>query len=198
MKTTTLFQLGGLATLLAAILYATSSLIYFVSGQPAGPTALGLWLNFFGDTLLLLGLGALFARQAQRGGVPALAGYVLMVLGTVFYIGNYAVALGIAAGAFTDAQIAQVPAYTRALAIMPWIWDAGLILFGISIYRAQVLPKYAGLLLVLIPFVQELGGVVGLFNPIFAILSAGTWAWLGLALLREKPAVSREAVVVVG
>lgn len=194
MKTTSLFQLGGVAVLLAALLYGIGSLMYFLSGQPEGPTAPGLWIAFVGDTLLVLGLGALFARQSQRGGLLGLAGYVLLVVGTMFFVGNYAVSLGVAAGVISDEQIAQVPAYTFSLSIMSWIWFAGLILFGISIYQAQVFPKYAGALLVLVALLQQSTGLVGFVAPIFAISSVVVWAWLGWALLTDKSVVLREPV----
>ena len=192
MKTTSLFQLGGIAVLLAAILYGIGNLVYFLSGQPDAPTALGLWIAFFGDTLLVLGLGALFARQSQRGGLLGLVGYVLLVLATMFFVGSYAVSLGVAAGVISDEQIAQVPSYALSSSIVPWIWFAGLIVFGISIYRAQVFPKYAGALLVLLALVQQLTGPLAFTRPIFAILSFVAWAWLGWILLTDKRVVSGE------
>lgn len=194
MKSTSLFQLGGAAILGAIILYSIGNLMYFLGGQPDGPTASGVWISIVGDTLLVLGLGALYARQAQRAGVLGLAGYVLPVLATMFYMGNYAVTLGLVAGVISAEQIAQVPAYTTALAIMPWLWMVGLIVLGISIYRAQVLPKYAGALLVLVAVLQQLTGVSALILPIFAVLSFVAWAWLGWSLLRGNRVVAGEAV----
>lgn len=190
MNKTTLFQLGGVAVLMAAGLYAIADIIYFVSGQPSAPTASGLWLAFAGDSILVLGLGALFARQAHRAGLLGLAGYVLMVLATMFFIGSYAVNLGVVAGAFTSEQVAQVSAFNLAVTIMSWMWFAGLILFGLSIYRAGVLPKNAGVLLIVVAIVQQLTGWVGFLAPVFTILSVVVWAWLGWALLREKRAVA--------
>jgi len=194
MKTTTLFQLGGVAVLLAAILYGIGNLMYFLSGQPEAPTVLGLWIAFFADTLLVLGLGALFARQSQRGGLLGLVGYVFLVVATMFFVGSYAVSLGVAAGVISNEQIAQDAAYTVSNSIMPWIWFAGLISFGISIYRAQVFPKYAGALLVLVAFVQQLTSFVDSLAPIFAISSVVAWAWLGWSLLSDKRLVSRQPV----
>jgi hypothetical protein len=194
MKSSSLFQLGGIAILIAAILYAIGDLIYFLSGQPTAPTVLGLWIAFFGDTLLVLGLGALYARQSHRAGILGLVGYVLLVVATMFFIGNYAVSLGVAAGVISNEQIAQVPAYTLSSSIMPWIWFAGLIVFGISIYRAQVFPKYAGALLVLVALVQQLTGLVDFAGPIFAFLSVVAWAWLGWVLLTGRSVVSREPI----
>ena len=192
MKTTSLFQLGGIAVLLSTILYGIGNLMYFLSGQPEAPTALGLWIGFFGDVLLVIGLGALFARQSQRGGLLGLVGYVLLVLATMFFVGSYAVSLGVAAGVISDEQIAQVPSYALSSSIVPWIWFAGLIVFGISIYRAQVFPKYAGALLVLLALVQQLTGPLAFTRPIFAILSFVAWAWLGWILLTDKRVVSGE------
>ncbi|MCA9866847.1 MAG: hypothetical protein KIS95_09350 [Anaerolineae bacterium] len=196
MKSSSLYRLGGLALLIAAILYAIGNLVYFLSGQPQAPTALGLWLAFAGDSILVLGLGALFARQSERGGILGLAGYVLLVLATMFFIGNYAVNLGVAAGAFTTEQIAQVPFFTVAGSVMSWMWFAGLVAFGISIYRAGVLPKYAGALLVLLAVVQQLIGLAGFLAPVFAVLSVASWAWLGWYLLAEKRSVAPDPALV--
>ncbi len=192
MKSTSLYQLGGEAILSAIILYSIGNVMYLLSGRPNGPTASGLWISIVGDTLLVLGLGALYARQAQRAGVLGLVGYVLPVVATMLYMGNYAVTLGLVAGAISAEQIAQVPAYTTALAIMPWLWMAGLIILGIAIYRAQVLPKYAGALLVLVAILQQLTGVASFVLPIFVVLSFVAWAWLGWALLRGKSAFAPE------
>ena len=49
MKTTSLFQLGGVAVLLSAVLAAIGNLMYFLSGQPDAPTTSGLWIAIFGD-----------------------------------------------------------------------------------------------------------------------------------------------------
>ncbi len=182
MRTTTLFQLGGIAVLLSAILAAIGNLMYFLSGQPDAPTTQGLWTAIFGDVFLVLGLGALFARQAQRGGVLGLAGYVLLMLASLYFVGSEAVSLGVAAGAISNEQTAQVSAYSLANSIFPWFWTAGLIVFGISIYRAQVFPKYAGVLLILTALIQQLAGPLAFTRPIFAVMAVASWAWLGWEL----------------
>lgn len=202
MKTTTLYQLGGIALLLSAILSAIGNLIYFLSGQPDAPTTPGLWIAIFSDAFLLFGLGALFARQAQRGGVLGLVGYVLLVLASLYFVGSEAIGLGVAAGAISNEQIAQVPAYSLSDSIFPWFWTAGLILLGISIYRAQVFPKYAGALLVLLAFVQQLTGPLAFTRPIFAIIAVASWAWLGWSLYsnadiqKNEPQTAQQVAVV--
>ncbi len=198
MKTTTLFQLGGIAVLVAAILYGISNLMYYLSGQPDAPTELGLWVVIVADTLLLLGLGALFARKSQRAGILGLVGYVLLVVAQVYFFGNYAVTLGMTAGVISSEQTAQVPVYVVANSIMPWIWTAGLVVFGISIYRAQVFPKYAGALLVILAVVQQFTGPLAITRPIFAVVSFAAWAWLGWALFSDQNPISQESIPATG
>jgi hypothetical protein len=182
MKTTSLFQLGGIAVLLSAILTGIGNLIYFLSGQPDQLSAPFLWRGIFAGALMVLGLGALFARQSQRGGVLGLVGYVFLVLATIYFVASDAVGLELSAGVVSDEQIAQVPSYALADSILPWIWVVGLLAFGISTYRAQVFPKYAGALLILVAIVQPLTGPLAFTRPIYAVCYFVAWAWLGWKL----------------
>lgn len=182
MKTTSLFQLGGIAIVLSAILTGIGSLIYFLPGQSAQTATLDIWRGIFAGTLFMLGFGALFARQSKEGGILGLGGYVLIMLAQLFFVASDAVGLGVAAGVISAEQRAQVPAYAVSSFIMQWIWVAGLIAFGISIYRARVYPKYAGLLLVLLGLIQPLTGTLALTRPIYAICYFVAWAWLGWTL----------------
>jgi len=191
MKTTSLFQLGGIAVLLSAILTGIGNLIYFLSGQPDQQTTLLIWRGIFAGALMVLGLGALFARQSQRSGILGLVGYVLLVLATIYFVASDAVGLGLSAGAISNEQIAQVPSYVLADSILPWFWVAGLIAFGISIYRAQVFPKYAGVLLILVGLLQPLTGPLAFTRPIYAVCYFVAWAWLGWALY-SKAGIQRD------
>ena len=182
MKTTSLFQLGGIVVLLSAILTGLGRLIYFLSGQPDLPFTPDLWRGIFAGTLMVLGLSALFARQSQQGGVLGLIGYSLLVCATIFFIGSDAVDLGVAAGVISYEQIAQVPSYTLSISIMPWVWIAGLLAFGLSIYRAQVFSKFAGVLLLLVAIVQPLTGPLAFTRPVYAVCYFVAWAWLGWEL----------------
>ena len=182
MKTTSLFRIGGIAVLLSAILTGIGNLIYFLSRQPDQLSAPFLWRGIFAGALMVLGLGALFARQSQRGGVLGLVGYVLLVCATIFFVVSDAIALAVTAGAISEAQIAQVPSYVLSDSIFPWIWVAGLLAFGISIYRAQVFPKYAGMLLLLVGVIQPLTGPLAFARPMYAVCYFAAWAWLGWEL----------------
>jgi hypothetical protein len=131
---------------------------------------------------MILGLGALFARQSQRGGILGLVGYVLIILATIYFVASDAIGLGVAAEVISYEQLAQVPSYALADSILPWIWVAGLLAFGISIYRAQVFPKYAGALLILVGLLQPLTGALAFTRPIYATCYFVAWAWLGWTL----------------
>ena len=191
MKTTTLFQLGGIAVLLSAILTSIGNLVYFLSEQPYQPTTLVIWRGIFAGALMVLGLGALFARQSQQGGILGLVGYILVVCSNIFFVASDAISLGVSAGVISDEQTAQVPSYALSISIIPWIWVAGLIAFGISIYRSQVFPKYAGALLVLMGLIQPFTGAF-FMQLIYAACYFVAWAWLGWRLLTDMRVVSRE------
>jgi hypothetical protein len=185
MKTTSLFQLGGISVLLSAILTGIGNLIYFLSGQPDVLTTPDLWRGIFAGALMVLGLGALFARQSQQGGILGLIGYIFLVLATIYFVASDAVALGLSAGAISNEQIAQVPSYALADSIFPWIWVAGLLAFGISIYRGHLFPKYAGVLLLLVGLIQPLTGPLTFTRPIYAAGYFVAWAWLGWKLYSD-------------
>ena len=111
-----------------------------------------------------------------------MVGYVLIVGSNIFFIGSDVVDFGRSAGVISDEQIAQVPSYVLSSSIMPWIWVAGLIAFGISIYRAQVFPKYAGALLILVGLIQPLTGPLAFTRLIYSACYFAAWAWLGWEL----------------
>ena len=182
MKTSSLFQLAGIAVLLSTILTGIGNLTYFLSGQPERPLTPDIWRGIFAGALFVLGFGALFARQSKEGGILGLAGYVLIMLAQMYFVGSDAVSLGVAAGVISDEQIAQVPAYALSNSVMQWVWVVGLISFGLSIYRAQVFPRYAGALLMLLGLIQPLTGSLPFTPPIYAICYFAAWAWLGWML----------------
>lgn len=179
MKTTSLFQLGGIAVLLSALLTGIGRLIYFLSGQPAEVITLDIWRGIFAGALFLLGFGALFARQSGRAGVLGLIGYVFIMLAQMYFLGSDAVSLGVAAGIISLEQIVQAAPYALLDSILPWVWVAGLLAFGISSYRAEVFPKYAGALLVLLGLIQPLTGLLAFTRPIYAACYVAAWAWFG-------------------
>ena len=179
MKTTSLFQLGGIAILLSAILTGLGNLIYLLSGQPDQPITLDIWRGIFSGAFFVLGFGALFVRQSQRSGILGLIGYIFIMLAQMYFFGSDAVNLAAAAGAISREQILRVPSYALVDTVLPWIWASGLLFFGISIFRAKVASQYSGVLLVLVGLIQPLTGPLAFTRPIYAIFYFVAWAWLG-------------------
>lgn len=186
MKTLALLQLGGGALVLSTIVFAITNVMYFLGGEQALTTP-GLWLGMFGCSLRVLGVVALFARQAQRGGVLGLVGFVLLVWGNMGAFGAYAVQLGVTAGVVSSQELAQV--YAQANTILISFLVVGEIVMGISMYRAQVFPKYMGALLVLVGVLHLATGYVAFTQPIYAICAFVGYLLPGWILATDKRAV---------
>lgn len=182
MRTKTLFQLGGIALILASVLFGITNLLYFLSGGQE-QTTVGYWIAILGSAFQVLGLCALFARQAARGGVLGVIAFVMLVWENMTAVGVEAVRLGVVAGVFTEQQLAQVPSYAVVGEILLPLLIAGEALLGISIYRAGVFPKYAGALVVLLGVLHLLTFFVAFAAPIFAALTFVTYVWLGWMLM---------------
>lgn len=192
MKTTSLFQLGGIALILSGILTAVVYLLYVMTGQPS---PLALWLGFSINVLQVLGFGALFARLWPRGGLLGLVAYVLLVLSLMLIVGNVTVGLEMAAGVITGEQIAQVPGFVLADMISTWTFVLGLVALGLSIVRSQVISKFAGVLVIVVGLLNALTGMIELAQPMYTIGAVVAWAWLGWTLLKDEREVSRQAVL---
>jgi hypothetical protein len=180
---TTLYRLGGAAFLSFTLLAAISNVLYLMAGE-APLSVAQVWMLLIGQVFWLLGLFALFARQAERGGWLGLAGFVLLVLDTVYATAGLTLALLEAEGVAGSAQFQQAPSVALAGQIFPWAFYVGAVLFGIALYRGGGMPKYAGVLLALLGAHAFAGGVLGISLPsvIFVIVSFVAWGWLGLSL----------------
>lgn len=172
----------------SVILVAIQDAQYFLGGQQPLDT-FGFEVGIAAGAFRVLGVFALFAWQAQRGGVLGVIGLVLLGCGSLTAVGYQAVGFGTAGGVLTQQQLAQVPAYAIGNFLLTAFLVPGEILFGISIHLARVFPKYAGILLAVVGVLHYLTGPVALTRPVYAILSVVVYAWLGRALLRGESEV---------
>jgi hypothetical protein len=127
---------------------------------------------------------------------------MFILLAQLYFVGSDAVSLGVAAGAISQEQIIRVSSYALLDSALPWIWVTGLIAFGISVYRAQVFPKAAGMLLVLLGLIQPFAASFLFVRIIYAACYFAVWAWLGWDLYskaaiqsNELPEVQQSAIV---
>ena len=189
MKTSTLFRLGGLAIILAQILALINNALYLLQGdQP--PDMFRTLLNLLGQVpIFTLGLMALYASMAQRGGVVGLIAFLLLFYSYLGDIANWTMILAAAEGITTLDQINQIAFNTAVNNVFGWFFWLGLLLFGYTIFRSGVYPKVAGVLLALIAPVSYLTGLLDVMIPIFILLSFGVWVWLGWLLASKRGAV---------
>jgi hypothetical protein len=211
MSTTNLIRWSGLVSLLAGVLYAIAALLHPVGedltavNSPNWVTShLVYWVSAI---LILFSLIGLYARQTEQSGRLGLVSFVLAFIGTtvvgsIFFMASTVIPLVAAAGspAFFDKAMTP-PALFMPVIILGFV--LGYILFGITIMRAGVLPRWSGLLLIvgvsLFPISEA-----PLFNltlshvivTIGDVLFGLGFAWMGYALWSEKrePALKAKGV----
>ena len=152
----------------------------------------------------LLGMAGLYARQASKIGWLGLTGYALFSLWLALVMGFTFVE------AFVLPQVAtSLPAFVQAwmgmfnsnsstfdLGPLPALWTStaplymlGGLLFGITTFRAGVLPRWAGALLALGTVLAPVAALLpNASQPKIAIPVGLALAWLGYALWAERGA----------
>lgn len=201
-----LARLSGAVVVIGSALGIVANLLYKIAGQPGtiaqfeSPAWVPAQLiQLFGVALILLGLPAIYGRQSGRAGVFGLIAFVLLFVGTMSEL------MGPISGIWT-AELATRPE-TRSLIesrVMPSALGVvfvvffpqlllGAIAFGVSVIRAGVFARAAGVLMIVGVLLDIVGGFilrVGLFGPEIVFAAMG---WLGLHLVtsaREPERVS--------
>jgi hypothetical protein len=137
---------GGIVSAAAGPLLLVSHLLD-LGGDTEYGTVLGGILVLAAHVALVFALVALYAAQAERSGLLGSLGMVLGVVGTTLVSGVVLVEIAGASGAAVDVVLAT--GLPSALAVLGgWAFLIGLIVFGIATMRAGVLPRWAGLLLI--------------------------------------------------
>ena len=135
--------------------------------------------------LLMIGLVALYARQAEAAGVLGLVGFLLtfvlmaMIVGAMWTFTFVAPSAAIEAPAFLDNENPSGPLMVGFM-LSFMIFPLGWLLFGIATFRARVFPKLAGGLLAV--------GALVAFAPLPAatLLLDIAVIWLGYSLFSER------------
>lgn len=202
---TNLMRWAGLSALVAGLCCIVVGMFHPVNVSSAVTTP--TWINvhiaatamgFFG----LFGMAGLYARQAEKSGWLGLAGFVLFSLWLGLMLPFSFVEAFILPRLATDS-----PAFVAGflgmftgiaseidLGILPTFWNIsgpmyifGPLLFGIATFRAHVLPRWAGALLVLGAVLVPVGAVVSPeYQPKIMIPIGLALAWLGYALFSER------------
>lgn len=191
---------------LALIVGAVANLGFLVTlGAVGGPEAppenilTGTWalshgLHIIGAELMLLGVVGLFVRQLSKMNLLGLVGFLLAFVGLALFVGQGMIAEFLVPPlAAADPQLQQrlfsdpLVAASFLLTFIPL--NLGLLLFGIFIYRAAMLPKWSGILMAVA------GLILGLPLPGPAVLVGGVIltaaaVWQGYVLWSERPAMA--------
>jgi hypothetical protein len=177
-------QGGGLASIVAGILLLLGHLLN-LGGDPEYGTVLGSSSVLTAHVVLVFALVALYAVQAESGGILGALGMILSVIGTTLASGvvlvEIAGASGVEVDAVTGAGLSGVLSLLGGLAFL-----IGLILFGIATMRAGVFPRWAGALLiagdVVFGAASFSGSAALIVEVVGALITCAAFAWLGLSL----------------
>ena len=211
----TLMRLAGLSAMVAGLCFLVIGMFHPVNVLASVTTA--TWVNvhifatalgFFG----LFGMAGLYARQAEESGWLGLIGFMLftvwmtLVTGFSFVEAFMLPRLATQSPAFVEGLLgmfSSIPSQVD-LGVLPILWNIsgpmyilGPLLFGIATFRAHVLPRWAGALLVLGALLVPVGAVVPPEYEAKIMLPVGlAMAWLGYALFSERRVQASEALPV--
>jgi hypothetical protein len=195
MQRTTLSRLSGATLIAGGLLFALGNLLHPLDHSPASqaePTWVIAHVTFLvGAMIMVLGLPAVYQRQAGRAGTLGLVGFVLVVLGTIGTVvpGGYFEAFVMPAIGEAGREAVEHGSGGTFSAILGLVYLLGSILFGTATYRAGVFPRPAsGLialsaaeLFIVSPFATPLAGAAVIAGT---VLWGIGFAWLGAAHVR--------------
>ena len=201
MTPSALIRASGLATIVGGILFALFPVLH-PDHSAAGYTS-WVWVPVHmmpnvGAILVLFGLVGLLARQLERAGLFGVVAFVVAFIGTAsFVMGAMIEAFMIP---FMGLQTPEIvdgpppPGVGEAFLIIGILFALGHVLLGIATYRAGVVPRSVGTLMVLggiaLLVLERIGGIMLQLDFLWVVgpvmLGAGL-AWLGYALWSGTP-----------
>jgi hypothetical protein len=184
-------RLGGVAAITSAVLALLSFVLYLVvvgGGRLSeAATSAAFFLpsgaQLLAMALLLIGLVALFVRQAEAFGALGLTGFVLALLGTTLAAGAswsqvfVVPRLAEVAPAVADQGTGSVLA---GFVLSFLLFGVGWILFGVATLRTRLFPRWAVILLIV-------GAVISILPlPSRALIVEIAAGYLGFTLLTGR------------
>ena len=197
MKTHTLIRWSGLALLVAGILYLAGifhppDTFEGVSSPAWMPVHYVITVH---HVLLVFGLIGLYTYQAKQAGVLGLIAFVLTSAGNAmfptFSLFEATLMPALVADPATRSLADPAEGSTFVIVVLGAVVIAlvGYILFGIAIMRAGVLPRWAGLLImvgwVLLFFGSGLPALA-IIKPIGIVMAGLGYAWCGYEIWSSK------------
>jgi hypothetical protein len=190
MMSSDLVRWGGLAGMLAGVAWAVSGIIHFAMVYPdtgTGPTgSISDYLiegaHVVAEAGMLGALLGLRVRQAPRYGWLGAVGFALAFLGTALLCAITVIAI-ISGDALGEAVLGTI----FISGVLGWL--VGFPLLGLATFRARVLPRWVGVLLIAyFPLFGFLLSSYGWGGVALGLL----WVALGYALLSASGAAAQE------
>jgi hypothetical protein len=215
MKVTTpnLIRAAGLSAVVAGTIFAAIQPIHPPDVLASVTTSAFIIITSFKTVMCIFGLfgiAGLYARQVKETGWLGLFGYLLL---TIFYAVQmcYAFAeptllplLAPVAPTFVESVMGMssgaggpmnLGAFAVIFNIMPLLYLLGLLLFGIAIFRARILPRWAAVLLASSgPIAIVMSQLPHQFARFAAVPMGIALVWLGFALFFERRAPVSEPI----
>jgi hypothetical protein len=203
--TSTLMRLAGLSAVVAGLCFLVIGMFHPVNVPASVTTATWVIVHIFATALGffgLFGMAGLYARQAEKSGWLGLIGFLVftvwmtLVTGFSFVEAFILPRLATESPAFVAGLLGMFSSIPSPvdLGILPTLWNIsgpmyilGPLLFGIATFRAGVLPRWAGALLVLGAVLVPVGALVPPeYQPKIMVPVGLAMAWLGYALFSER------------
>jgi hypothetical protein len=201
----TLMRLAGLSAMVAGLCFIVIGMFHPLNVPSSVTTTTWVTVHIFATALGffgLFGMAGLYARQVEKTGWLGLAGFILFSLWMTLVSGFSFVEAFILPGLATTApkfivgwmgMFTGIPSQVN-LGVLPTLWNIsgpmyilGPLLFGIATFRARVLPRWAGALLILGSVLVPVGALIPPeYQPKIMIPVGLAMAWLGYALLSER------------
>lgn len=215
MTVSTLMRLAGLSAMVTGLCFIVIGMFHPLNVPAAVTTGTWFYVHIFATALGffgLFGMAGLYARQAEKSGWLGLAGFLLFSVWMTLVTGM----------SFVEAFIlpriaADFPKFIEGwmgmfigipspvdLGVLPTMWNIsgpmyilGPLLFGIATFRAGVLPRWAGALLILGAVLIPVGALVPPeYQAKIAMIPVGlAIAWLGFALVFDRQAKTSESLL---
>lgn len=201
MTPSALIRASGLATIVGGILFALFPLLH-PDHTAAGYTS-WLWVPAhmspnIGAILVLFGLVGLLVRQLERAGLFGVIAFVVAFIGTASFVMGAMIEAFIIP--FMGLQTPDMvegpppPGVGEAFMIITTLFSAGYLVLAIATYRARVLPRNVGVLLIVGTLANmvlpKLGAIDLSLDPLWVVgfvLFGAAIAFLGYALWSGTP-----------
>jgi hypothetical protein len=185
MPTSNFVRWGAIGAVIAGVAWAVSDILaLLLPGEQEGPLgSTSFYLIESTDAIaeagMLVGLVGLYILQARNLGRVGVAGFLLAFVGTALVLLSTLLVL-----IFLDRLGETLLGLLFGSGLIGWL--VGFVLFGIATFRARVLPRWTGVLLVAYPMLLWLG--FPFEGPL--ILVGLLWLALGYAqwIRRDMPA----------